>query len=394
MKVKAQHAKALASIVAVTLAFFLSAPMASASKNSRPSWTFMVYLDADNSLDSFGPINLQQMSDGLALGASVNVVVLMDRLNLPAYVYEVTHQQIKTVQSLGEVDMGSPETLTSFAMFAMKTYPATRFFLDLWDHGGGCTGVCWDESSGHHLSPHDVEKAVALAESSVKKHVQVVGFDACMMGMVEVCYELKDVTDVVVGSEIVIPGYGWPYTQLMAYLCNYPTADAYNLSSELVKEYVAFYPRSTVQLSAINEASIPDLTESLDSFANTLKGNVYAYQGVIAGARGDAQQEFILGTGGSYFYIDLSRFAQLVGERGGNATVEALSEDLRNELDVAVFAEAHTAQLGNLDAKEFGLTINFPPNIQVYSARYEADVPCFVQETSWLSFLIAYYSSM
>lgn len=55
---KTHHAKALTSIVAVTLAFFLFAPMASASKNSRGSWTFMVYLDADNSLDSFGPINL------------------------------------------------------------------------------------------------------------------------------------------------------------------------------------------------------------------------------------------------------------------------------------------------------------------------------------------------
>lgn len=75
------------------------------------------------------------MSDGRALGACVNVVVLMDRLNLPAYLYEVTHQQIKTIQSLGEVDMGSPETLTSFVTFAMKTYPATHFFLDLWDHG-------------------------------------------------------------------------------------------------------------------------------------------------------------------------------------------------------------------------------------------------------------------
>jgi hypothetical protein len=65
-----------------------------------------------------------------------------------------------------------------------------------------------------------------------------------------------------------------------------------------------------------------------------------------------------------------------------------------NKLDVVVFAEAHTAQLGNLNAKEFGLTINFPPNIQGYSTGYETDVPCFAHETSWLPFLMAYYSSM
>ena len=64
------------------------------------------------------------------------------------------------------------------------------------------------------------------------------------------------------------------------------------------------------------------------------------------------------------------------------------------DLDVAVFAEAHTARLGNLDAKQFGLTINFPPNGRKYGTNYETLVPCFVQETSWSSFLMAYYDAM
>lgn len=393
-KMKVQRAAILITIVAITLAFFQCAPTVSASKNPKVSWTFMVYLDADNSLDWFGPVNLRQMSDGLAPGASVNVVVLMDRLNLPAYTYEVTYGGIKIVQSLGEVDMGSPDTLTWFVTFAMKNYPATYFFLDLWDHGGGYRGVCWDESSGNHLSPHDVETALASAESKMKKRIHVVGFDACLMGMAEITYELKDVTDIVVGSEMLIPGYGWPYTQLMTYLSNNPTVDPYTLSTELVKEYVAYYPYYTVQLSAINEAVIPEFTESLNRFADTLRVKVSAYQEVIAGARSKAQQKFILGTMGVYFYIDLYKFAQLVGERTGDEEIAERSQDLMNKLDVAVFAEAHTAKLGNLDARQFGLTINFPPNGQAYSTSYETYVPCFVQETSWFSFLMAYYEAM
>ncbi|MEM3618545.1 MAG: hypothetical protein QXK47_05685 [Candidatus Bathyarchaeia archaeon] len=64
------------------------------------------------------------------------------------------------------------------------------------------------------------------------------------------------------------------------------------------------------------------------------------------------------------------------------------------KLDVAVFAEAHTEQVGNLDAKQFGLTINFPPNIQAYNSNYEKYVPCFVQETLWWSFLMTYYGAI
>lgn len=370
------------------------ASLVSASEKSSASWTFMVYLDADNNLDWFGPVNLQQMSDGLSQGANVNVVVLMDRLNLPANIYEVTAGEVKLVQSLGEVDMGVPETLTMFVKFAMENYPATYYFLDMWDHGGGYRGVCWDDSSGHHLSPHDVETAIASAESSEQQRVHVVGFDACLVGMVEVCYELQNVCDIVVGSEMLTPGYGWPYTQLMAYLSSDPAADPYLLCSVLADEYIASYPKYTVQLSVINETAISDFAESLNVFADALKDNVNEYQSVIAGARSASQQRFILGTMAVYYYVDVYKFVHLIGERALDTNIEALSIDVLEKLDNAVFVEAHTAKKGSLDAKQFGLTMNFPPNAQKYRVNYVDCVPCFVEETSWLSFLTAYYASM
>ncbi|MGC8895917.1 MAG: clostripain-related cysteine peptidase [Candidatus Bathyarchaeia archaeon] len=392
MKIKQACVLVLVSVV--ILAVSQHAPLVFASKNSRASWTFMVYLDADNNLDEYGQINLEQMQEGLASNAAVNVIVLMDRLNLPAYVYEVTHENIKTVQSLGEVDMGNQQTLSYFVTFAMKKYPANYFFLDLWDHGGGYRGICWDESSGNHLSPHDIEMAVALAESQTKKFVNVIGFDACLMGMIEICYELKDVTNIVIGSEVLIPGLGWPYTQLMAYLSSNPQTDPPALSTYLVNEYVAYYPKYTVQLSAINEELIPEVTISLNNFTDALMTNISEYKGVVSGARSDAQQKFILGTMGSYFYVDLYKFTMLVSERTCDGKITELASNLMSKLDLVVFAEAHTAQIGNLDAKQFGLTVNFPPNIQTYNSNYEKYVPCFVQETLWQSFLMSYYAAI
>lgn len=380
--------------VALSVSLFPYAVTVSASKSPSPTWTFMVYLDCDNNLDPFGPINLQQMSSGLSTGANVSVVVLMDRLNLPAYTYNVTHGGIKTVQSLSEVDMGSPGTLTSFVNFTLEHYPSTYYFLDIWDHGQGYVGTCWDASSSHHLSPHDVETAIARAESATGKRVDVVGFDACLMGMVEVCYELKDVTDIVVGSEMLVPGYGWPYAQLMTYLSNNPAVNPTTLSTELVNEYVAYYPKSAVQLSAINEASFADFVTNLDDFADALRANVFTYQGVIAGARSSSQQTHILGTDGAFYYVDIYKFATIVGAKGQNSTIQQLSVDLRNKLDAAVFAEAHNTKQGHLDMKEFGLTIYFPPNKKAYNVNYETYVPSFTQGTTWLSFLKAYYNAL
>lgn len=81
------------------------------AKPGKAYWTFMIYLDADNNLDPYGPLNLEQISHGLAANAKVNVIVLMDRLNMPAYIYKVSYRSIEVVEYVGEVDMGSPQTL-------------------------------------------------------------------------------------------------------------------------------------------------------------------------------------------------------------------------------------------------------------------------------------------
>jgi hypothetical protein len=385
MRMSAQRKKTL--VVAMSLAVFLFASMVSVQRvsavSSKPSWTFMVYLDADNSLNQYGAINLQAMSAGLA-GASVSVIVLADWLNRTAALYLVTSAGITILQKLPDQDMGNSTTLEWFVTFAMKNYSAAHYFLDLWDHGGGFFGVCWDQSSGHHLSPHDVETAVATAELKTKQRVDIIGFDACLMGMVEVCYELKDVTNYVVASELLIPGLGWPYTNLMTYVSNNNPGPE-QLCSELVKEYVASYPKTTVQMSAVNENRIPELATSLNNFAGALILNISTYQEVIAGARGASQQQ-VMGTVANYYFIDLYKFAKLFGSSG--------SQDLMDKLKAAVFAEAHSTKVGNLDSKEFGLTIYFPPNIQKYSQSYADNVPNFVTDTTWVHFLMTYYSSM
>lgn len=131
-----------------------------------------------------------------------------------------------------------------------------------------------------------------------------------------------------------------------------------------------------------------------DGFADLLREQVEDYKGIIAGARGASQQKFILGTMGSYFYIDLYKFVGLVEKRSRDTDVKALSASLMKEIDTMVFAEEHAAPQGKLDEKQFGLTINFPPNMQAYNSKYESYVSCFVSETTWLQFLMTYYKAI
>ena len=66
--------------------------------------------------------------------------------------------------------------------------------------------VCWDETSSNDcLYMSEVELAIA------GKEIDLIGFDACLMGMVEVAYQLLGETDYVVASEETEPVGGWAY---------------------------------------------------------------------------------------------------------------------------------------------------------------------------------------
>ena len=45
----------------------------------------------------------------------------------------------------------------------------------------------------------------------LNKKLDIIGFDACLMNMLEVAYQLRDHTEVVVGSEELEPGKGWDW---------------------------------------------------------------------------------------------------------------------------------------------------------------------------------------
>jgi len=117
--------------------------------NPEPSWTFMVYLDGDNDLEDAGIDDFLEMSSA-GSDTGINIVVQFDRV--PGYssaygdwtstkrfhiTYGMTPTSLEAVQDIGEANMGSPATLSDFANWAITNYPAERYALVFWNHGGG-----------------------------------------------------------------------------------------------------------------------------------------------------------------------------------------------------------------------------------------------------------------
>lgn len=106
----------------------------------RKPWTVMVYLAADNNLFTFGVDSLRQMK--AAARANINILAQFDTGPRPAKRYffngqeligPIEHNRVKTVANTD----ADPQNLADFIEWGADNYPADRYFVVIWGHGGG-----------------------------------------------------------------------------------------------------------------------------------------------------------------------------------------------------------------------------------------------------------------
>ena len=224
----------------------------------------------------------------------------------------------------GNPAMTDPATLTEFIRFGVKSQPADHYALILWDHGGGTLG-------GFGLDEFYPEQTMdlpslnaALDQSGVR--FDFIGFDACLMGTLEVAYALRDNADYLIASAQLEPGAGWSYTGWMDALARDQTISTEALGKIIVDDYITDchaldYPAEGV-LAVIDLGEIDGLYRAMSGFlAETEAMMDGAEYMTVAQARAGARDY-----GGTYEQIDLAQFAWLTGEEHGRAVQEALDE--------------------------------------------------------------------
>ena len=335
-------------------------------------WTFMVYLDGDNNLEAAGIDDFLEMSS-VGSSANVNIIVLFDRISGHDSSYgNWTYARRGIVNSgdvpnsswgtsVGEVNMGDPQTLIDFVEWGIQTYPANRYAVVLWDHGSGWRAepeeeeiiyksVCSDDTSGDRLYMSEVRAALNTIETD-EQEVDITGFDACLMGMIEVAYEIRQHSSVMVGSEKMEPNDGWPYNTILTDLLASPTMSSSTLGSTIVTRYYASYSNSEIMSAiSLSEYYINALATRVDSFARTLRSDWNTTPGTCAAA--------------------------------AYRVKEAVSD--------VVLAEAH----GSLWPGTHGLAIYFPEDSYNFNSDYNDSVILFPGATQWEEFLQDFYSSM
>lgn len=355
------------------------------------------------------------------------------------------------VEDIGEADMGSGDTLAQFVQWATTKYPAKRYLLDIWDHGQGwrfrravtpsmagtpdskflssqllkfkkqqfdLIGKTFDEKAlpipvdrvlppTYRYVSHDDSSGTKLynrvIQDSLKAQLQgkkldVIGFDACLMSMTETAFAMREIAQVMVGSEELEPGAGWNYEKFLSKLAANPAADARAVGEMLVlayKEHYSGFDEETT-LSAVDLTKVETLGTSISMLADLSRSKLSAEHSNILKARRECAN---YAPGRGLHGIDLARYCQQLAL----CTTDADLKTAAQAVDLGVKGMV-TANFAGADRQgkfgSAGLAIYFPgskteflsdPDRKGYEKTNVIHPVEFVQKHTWPDFLQAYF---
>ncbi|MEA5050846.1 MAG: clostripain-related cysteine peptidase [Oscillospiraceae bacterium] len=236
---------------------------------------------------------------------------------------------------VGRTSMTSADTLGDFIRFSAEKYPADRYILILWDHGGGTMyGYGYDELyPNSSMSLYALDKA--LTDGGVK--FDFVGFDACLMSTLETAYMLEEHADYLIASEETEPGCGWSYSGWLSALNSDTSIDTVKLGARVADDYVSACKElgSTYGGGTLAVTDLREIPYAYDMMCDFLKDSDtalsdYKYD-TISRARSDAR-----GYGeGNYQQVDVVDLAYRMGMENSDAVIAAVKSAVkyRNQTD-------------------------------------------------------------
>lgn len=349
----------LRKIVSMLFAMLCVIPLMSCStcEGIEGGWTVMVWLDGDNNLEPFALADFNEMEYGLYLAGltdpsvdgKIKIIVQVDRHagydNSSIYTglnwTETRRYRIKPDpnnsglwvserldEGLGEVNMGDASELKNFIEYCQSFFPAEKYALILWNHGGGLMkkvspgesaadpyneitkNICVDETDGDdELYTGEITDVLSEEHS-----VDFIGFDACLMGMIEVAYEYRPGVTGKFGADAICfspaneQADGWDYVRILTRLGGSdndgdtadpeddPCYDALTVSANefaelCAKEYAdaeadGGYDNLQTQ-TAVDNTLVNNVKTAMDAFAAAIyTASPSGYKTVIEGIRG------------------------------------------------------------------------------------------------------------
>ena len=271
-------------------------------------------------------------------------------------IYEVGNGSLSQRATLSSSNAATAQTLSDFIEYTLEHYSSDLYDLIIWGRAGGASGGLGNDDvavANTSLTLSDITSALSENQFGSSRTLELIGFDAPLMGSAETAVAFKDYSNYLVASEEMMPATGWNYGYLSAVSRSTSSSD---LVSMIVDHYAGgladfAYGEQFWTLSAINLQLIDDFVAASDTLFTALAEELtWDNYSQFAGA---VTQSTVFGYDGSssYDYVDLASLLDAIA----NTDLAAASEATNAR---QILGKTVVARNGNVTAAQ-GLSTYF-----------------------------------
>ena len=158
--------------------------------------------------------------------------------------YYVSNKKLNLIDKLSNASMGATSTFQNFLEWGLKTYPADKTGVIMWNHGGGMEGVCYDEYQKDYLTNAELQSALKTTFTNLNRSEKLewIGYDACLMQVQDIAETNSQYFNYMVAAQESEAGEGWDYDNWIDDL--YAYKDTKTILSEICDTFIADYERN------------------------------------------------------------------------------------------------------------------------------------------------------
>ena len=423
------------------------------STATQKKWCVMVYLAADIDLESAAIADLEQMK---VAGSSREVDLLAQlnpggsrairryHLRKDTYLQEdlVTHVNENGDEALLH-NVNAKQDLIDFVEWCASRSKAEHYALILWGHGQGWKSdnpdPCFIPGAGNprksikeqfqkvekvnvdfpaempfhlpttllngetgFLTNDDLRDALAKAKVKLNKNIDILGMDACLMAMGEICCQVDQSVNYLVACEDTVPDESWPYDSILKVLVDNPDVmTAEDFARIIVWKFIfdfgrkrKFVTQSICQLGNDNGASLKNFTSALQRLVEALLSEMKDPETRWAAmvARSQVQSFFMKD------YVDIYDFCRLLSLNCKSPWVIKACEDVINALHGAPGNGNKPSERLVIDHGTYGYPLKCSFGVSVFFPCVGEIPACypkleFCERTKWHEFLYVFLRS-
>jgi hypothetical protein len=241
-----------------------------------PRRTVLIYMAADNNLYKNAKTDIDEM---LSYAAPVNGNLLV-YIDVPEWSSDESPQLLKieqgkitTIKQYPQQNSASGAVLRKVIDDVTTMFAAQSYGLVLWSHGTGwlpqgvfetlntkqssALAQSFGKDNNHEMSITELAEALPIK-------FEYIIFDACLMGGIEVVYQLRNKAHVIIASPTETLVAGFPYNQILPHL--FTDTPGY---IEIATAYMDYYKSKSGILQTATIAVVS--TQTLEAFAVTVK---------------------------------------------------------------------------------------------------------------------------